>query len=77
MEELMEILEDVCPDVDFESETSLMDDKVLSSFDVISIVSEINETFGVRLTPAEIIPANFNSVDAIWDMICKLKGDKA
>lgn len=77
MEELMEILEDVCPDVDFENERALMDDKILSSFDVISIVSEMNETYGIRITPAEVIPNNFNTVGAMWNMICRLKGDKA
>lgn len=76
MEELMEILEDVCPDVEFESETALIDDKILSSFDVISIVSELSETFGIRITPAEIIPDNFNSAAAIWSMICRLRGDE-
>ena len=73
MEELMEILEDICPDVEFEGETALIDDKILSSFDVLSIVSELREAFGIRITPAEIIPVNFNSVYAIWSMICKLK----
>lgn len=73
MNELMEILEDICPDVDFENETALMDDKILSSFDVLSIVSELRESFDIRITPAEIIPENFNSANAIWDMICKIK----
>ena len=73
MEELMEIFEDICPDVDFENEKALVDDKILSSFDIISIISEISETYGIRVTPAEIIPENFNSADALWNMICKLK----
>lgn len=73
MEELMEILEDICPDVDFENEKSLVDDKILSSFDIISIISEISDTYNIRITPAEIIPENFNSADALWNMICKLK----
>lgn len=73
MEELMEILEDICPDVDFESETALIDDKIMTSFDVLSIVSELRETYGIKITPAEIIPENFNSADAIWNMVCRLK----
>ncbi len=73
MEELMEILEDICPDVDFGNEKALVDDKILSSFDIISIISEISETYDIRVTPAEIIPENFNSADALWNMICKLK----
>ncbi|MBO4862749.1 MAG: acyl carrier protein [Eubacterium sp.] len=75
MEELMEILEEVCPDVDFENETSLVDGKVLSSFDILSIIGEISETFDIRVTPAEIIPDNFNSAEALWKMICRLKGE--
>ena len=74
MEELMEILEDICPDVDFETEKALVDDKILASFDILSIISEIRETFGVNLTPAEIIPENFNSAQALWDMICRMRG---
>ena len=73
MEELMEILEEICPDVDFEEEKALVDDKILSSFDILSIISEISDAFGVTLTPAEIIPKNFNSAEALWDMICSLK----
>ena len=76
MEELMEILEDICPDVDFENETSLIDGKVISSFEILSIISEISETFGIKLSPAEIIPENFNSADALWKMIQRLKDKK-
>lgn len=74
MEELMEILEDICPDVDFEEEKALVDDKILSSFDILSIISEISDAFDITLTPAEIIPVNFNSAEALWAMICRLKG---
>ncbi len=73
MDELMEILEEICPDVDFTEETSLVDDKILSSFDILSIISEISDAFDITLTPAEIIPENFNSADAIWNMICQLR----
>ena len=77
MDELMEILEDICPDVDFENEKALVDDKILSSFDIISIISEISENYGIRVTPADIIPENFNSAAALWNMIFRLKGDEA
>lgn len=73
MDELMEILEEIRPDVDFESETELIDGKVLRSFDIISIVSEISDAFNIRITPAEMIPSNFNSAEALWNMICTLK----
>ena len=73
MEELMEILEEICPDVDFENEEALVDDKLLSSFEIISIIAEISETYGITLSPAEIIPDNFNSAKRMWDMICRIK----
>ena len=73
MEELLEILEDISPDVDFETEEALVDDQLLSSFEIISIISELNEHYGITLTPAEIIPENFNSARALWEMICRLK----
>lgn len=73
MDELMEILEEICPEVDFAEEKSLVDDRILSSFDILSIVSEIDDAFGITLTPADIIPANFNSADNIWNMICRLR----
>ncbi len=73
MEELMEILEDICPEVDFEKETALVDDKVIGSFEILAIISEIRDSFDVTLTPAEIIPENFNSAQALWNMICRLK----
>lgn len=73
MEELMELLEDICPEVDFENEDALVDDKVISSFDILSIVSEIGDVFDITLTPAEIIPKNFNSAKAMWDMICRIR----
>ena len=74
MEELMEILEDICPDVDFEEEQALVDDRVISSFEILSIISELNAHVGITLTPAEIIPENFNSAQALWKMVCRLKG---
>ncbi len=72
MEELLEILEDICPDVDFEAEDRLVDDKVIGSFEILSIISEISDTYNITLTPAEIIPENFNSASALWDMIQRL-----
>lgn len=73
MEELMEILEEIRPDVDFTQEDALIDDKILSSFDILSIISEISDAFDITLTPAEIIPKNFNSAEALWDMICQIR----
>ncbi len=67
----MEILEDICPDVEFEGETGLIDNRILSSFDILSIISDINDTFDIQLLTADIVPENFNSVEAMWKMICR------
>lgn len=73
MEKLMEILEDIQPDIDFRECDTLIDDGLLDSFAILSIVAEIEEEFDVSVTPAEIIPENFNSMRALWSMIQKLK----
>jgi acyl carrier protein len=72
-EELMEILEDTRPELDFENETALIDDQLLDSFDIISIVSEINDTFDISINVNDLLPEKFNSVDAILALIKKLQ----
>jgi acyl carrier protein len=72
-EKLLSLLEDVRPDVDFKSETKLIDDGILDSFDIISIVQSVGESFGVEIDVEDLEPENFNSADAILDLIEKLK----
>ncbi len=74
MEELIAILEEIHPDADYENCTTLIDDEILSSFDVISIVGELEDTYDIRILPAEVIPANFNSAKAIYAMVERLRG---
>lgn len=74
MEKLLELLKGVRPDVDFENETELIDEGILDSFDVVSIISEIDDVFGVQIRINELDPENFNSAEAIWNLIQKLKG---
>lgn len=73
MEELMEILEDIQPDADFDTCETLIDDGVLDSFAILSIVSELQDEFGITITPADIIPENFNSAKALWAMVERLQ----
>ena len=73
MDKLLEILKGIRPDVDFENETELIDDGILDSFDVVSIISEIDDVFGVQIRINELEPDNFNSAEAIWALIQKLK----
>lgn len=73
MEELLKLLKAVRRDVDFENETELIDDGILDSFDVVAIISEIDDTFGVQIRINELDPENFNSAGSIWNLIQKLK----
>ena len=74
MDKLIEILEDIQPGVDFRNCDTLIEDGLLDSFAILSIVSELQAEFGISITPAEIIPENFNSAKALWDIVCRLKG---
>ena len=69
MEEFLECLEDVVPGVDFENSTDLIDGKKLSSFDILSIVSEIEDEYHVELSPKDLKPENFNSAQALWNLV--------
>ena len=72
MEELMEVLQDVKDDVDFENETRLIDDGILDSFDLLQIIASLNDTFDISIPASEIVPANFNSAKAMYDMVQRL-----
>lgn len=73
MEQLMEILNDVQPDVDYENCTTLIDDELLDSFAILSIVSELEEAYDIEITPVDIVPENFNSAKSLWEMVKRLK----
>ncbi|MEE0267347.1 MAG: acyl carrier protein [Bacteroidales bacterium] len=73
MEKLLEILEGIRPDVDFRNETALIDDGILDSFDVVSIISELDDAFDVQIRITELDPENFNSAESIWNLIQELK----
>ncbi len=73
MEKLFELLKGVRPDVDFENETALIDDGILDSFDVVSIISEIDDVFGVQIRINELDPENFNSAENIWNLVQRLQ----
>lgn len=74
IEQLLEILTEAVPGVDFEMETALVDDEILESLDIVTIVSEIREVFDVEITVDDLIPDNFNSVQAMADLIEARRG---
>lgn len=76
MDELIAILKDIHPDVDYEQATNLIDGKILDSFDIISLVSEINDKFDVVVSAEYMIPENFNSARALWALIQKLQDEE-
>ncbi len=73
MEKLIEILEELQPDVDFNTVENLIDGRYLDSLTILSLVAEIEEEFDVEIPTVEIIPSNFNSAKSIWALIEKLK----
>lgn len=73
MEQLEQILQEIRPDLDFSKETSLIDDGVLDSFDIISIVGELNSEFEIEINVEDLLPENFNSMEAMYELITKLK----
>ncbi len=70
-EQVMEILTDIRGDVDFENETRLIDDNILASLDIVAIVGEFNDAFDIEITVEDLVPDNFNSVDAMIELITK------
>jgi len=61
--------------VDFETCDTLIDDKILDSFDIISIITEINTEYDVAVPAEEIIPENFNSAEALYDLVERLQDE--
>ena len=72
-EKIIEILKSVKSGVDFENEMHIIDNNILESFDIIALVGKLSNEFDVEITVAELIPENFNSVDAIVEMIEELE----
>lgn len=68
-ETVLEILQDINEDNDYESATKIIDDKLLDSFQIVSFVSEICIEFDINLSPKWLVPEHFNTVDAIVEMI--------
>ncbi len=74
MEELIKILEDVRDDIDFANTKDLIDSKILTSFDIIQLISTLDDEYDISIPAAEIVPANFNSAEAIYAPVQRLKG---
>ena len=67
--QIIEILSGICPGIDFETETALIDDGLIDSLDIVAVVTELMEAFDVELGVDDLTPENFNSVEAIEELI--------
>lgn len=74
MNELITLLEETCPGIDFEGSDALIDDGIIDSLDIVTIVSTLMDTYDITITVDELLPENFNSVESIYALIQRLKG---
>ena len=74
MNELEKILSSMHPEIDFSAHHDLLDDGILDSIDIVTLVGEIDEVYGIQVPLEEITPENFSSVEAIYQMIERLRG---
>lgn len=72
MEQLLQILMGMHPEVNFEDEKDLIEEGILDSLDIVTLITEINSTFDVNIPAEEIVPENFSSAAAIYTLICRL-----
>lgn len=75
MEKLYELLEDIRPDVDFRNVNSLVSDGYIDSFDIVTIISSIEEEYSVEIPVDNMLPENFDSVESIMNLINSSKGE--
>ena len=73
MNELLDILKEAKPKVDWENGEDLVDDGVIDSMDVVTIISEITDAYDIEIPSEEMEPENFNSAKAIYEMIQRLE----
>ena len=73
MEELLRIMSEVRPDIDFENETHLIDNEMLDSLDIVAIVTDVNDKFDISINVNDLLPENFNSAKALYELITKLQ----
>ena len=75
-EKILEILKELHDDVDYESCETLIDDKILDSFDIITLISEISSELDIVIPAEKIVPENFNSAKALSKLVEELSGDQ-
>ncbi|MBP3892767.1 MAG: acyl carrier protein [Atopobiaceae bacterium] len=74
-DQIIEILEDINPDVDYDTCTTLIDDRHIESLGMVSLVAELEDEFDITIPAVEVVAENFNSVDAITALVERLAED--
>lgn len=76
MDQILEILKGLHPEIDFETCNTLIDDKIIDSFDIVTLISDISEEFDIEIPVEDIIPENFNSAKAIFALVERILEDE-
>ncbi len=72
MEQLLSILKNMHPEVDFDMADDLIGEGILDSLDIVTLITEVNNTFDVSIPAEEVVPENFSSAAALWALIERL-----
>ena len=72
-EKILEILQDIRPEVDFNDSEDFIEDGYLDSFDMVALVSNLDKTFGISILGEDIVPENFANLEAIENIVKKYK----
>ncbi len=73
MDDIIKILEQIKPGVDFNKEENLIEEEILDSFDIVTLVAKLNDEFDIEITPADLVPENFNSAERIYELVKRLE----
>ena len=73
MDSIIKILEQIKPGVDFNTEENLIEEEILDSFDIVTLVAKLNDEFDIEITPADLVPENFNSAERIYELVKRLE----
>lgn len=76
MDELLEILQEINPTIDYVTADNLIDGKLLDSLEIVTLVTEVSDNFDIEISPRYLEPKNFNSAEAIWNMIQEILEDE-
>ncbi|MBO4374492.1 MAG: acyl carrier protein [Lachnospiraceae bacterium] len=72
MEELLSILKEIHPEVDYDTEDGLIDKRIFDSFDIVTLVGQLTEEYDIEIGPEDLIPENFNSAESIYGLVERL-----